>query len=280
VQSWSRVAEGLLRSGPAASLQWDGVVITTHFQPILRIRPVERAGYEALVRAVDANGDPVEPETLFGQALAAGRLVELDRTCRALHLRNFATVDPGEGRLFLNVHPDAAVEDLNSTREFDALIRFYGLAGRRICIEILDSACGREDLLGDAAEAYRELGACVAIDHFGSGRSNFDRVTALRPPLVKLRRSVIADAVGNTSAGRRVDTLIGMLREAGAQVVLEGVETALDALLAIDAGAALVQGNYLASPSPGIGADDLGARMLRRLVFMSTEDSTAGTTSR
>lgn len=275
MQSWSLVAEDRLRSGSAASLQWDGVTITTHFQPILRIRPVECAGYEALVRAVDALGQPVDPETLFRRALVAGRLVELDRTCRALHLRNFATVDPGEGRLFLNVHPDAAVADLASMSEFGGLVRYYGLAAKRVCIEIMENACAREEELADAAAAYRAIGAMVAIDHFGTGRSNFDRVTALRPPLVKLRRSVIAEAVGAAKSGRRVDSVIELLREAGAQVVLEGVESADDALLALDAGAAFVQGNYLASPSPRIDDDDLGARMMHKFVLMKADSAAA-----
>ena len=208
-------------------------------------------------------------------AIEQGRLVELDRTCRALHLRNFATVDPGEGKLFLNVHPDAAVEDLAGMREFGALIRYYGLNAKRVAVEILPNACVREERLADAATAYRGLGATVAVDHFASGSSNFDRVAAIRPPLVKLRRAVIADTVGRAKSGRRVDAVIELLREAGAQVVLEDVETAQDALLAIASGAAYAQGNYLASPSPRIGAEVLGASMLRELARLGAEEAAA-----
>lgn len=275
MENWSRVAEDLLRAGSATSLQWDGLTIATHFQPIFRLGPVECAGYEALLRAVDADGEPVDPQAIFRKALAGGRLVELDRTCRALHLRNFATVDPGEGRLFLNVHPDAAVEDLANTREFDTLIRYYGLGAKRLCVEILPNACLREERLADAASAYRALGITVAVDHFASGSSNFDRVAAIRPPLVKLRRSVIADTVGRAKAGRRVDAVIELLREAGAQVVLEDVETAPDAMLAIASGAAYAQGNYLASPSPRADGEALGASMLRELVRIGTEEAAA-----
>ncbi|HET7730408.1 MAG TPA: EAL domain-containing protein [Usitatibacter sp.] len=275
MENWSRVAEDLLRAGSATSLQWDGLTITTHFQPILRIRPVECAGYEALLRAVDADGEPADPQAIFRDARAAGRLIELDRTCRALHLRNFATVDPGEGKLFLNVHPEAAVEDLANMREFGALIRYYGLVAKRLCVEILPHACLREERLADAARAYRELGVTVAVDHFASGSSNFDRVAAIRPPLVKLRRSVIADTVGRVKAGRRVDAVIELLRESGAQVVLEDVETAQDAMLAIASGAAYAQGNYLASPSARIGGEALGAGMLRELLRIGSEEAAA-----
>jgi EAL domain-containing protein (putative c-di-GMP-specific phosphodiesterase class I) len=272
VQNWSRVAEDLLRAGAATSLQWDGLTLTTHFQPVFRIRPVECAGYEALLRAVDANGEPADPQAIFRRATAAGRVIELDRTCRALHLRTFATVDPGGSKLFLNIHPDPAVEDLADPREFGALIRYYGLIPRRVCVEIQPHACLREERLADAARAYRELGVSVCVDHFASGSSNFDRVAAIRPSLVKLRRSVIADTVGRAKAGRRVDAVIELLREAGAQVVLEDVETAPDALLAIASGAAYAQGNYLASPSPRLGGEALGASMLQGLARIGAEE--------
>src|SRR5688572_27141119 len=116
------MAEDLLRSGSAASLQWEGVALTTQFQPIHAARRGERAGYEAVLRAHDASGAPVRTEALIDGAASNGVLVHLDRVVRALHLRNFASVDPGEGRLFIGVHPDAAVADRGSASEFGDLI--------------------------------------------------------------------------------------------------------------------------------------------------------------
>lgn len=38
---------------------------------------------------------------------------------------------------------------------------------------------------------YRDLGCLIAIDDFGAGHSNFERIWALSPHLVKLDRSVV-----------------------------------------------------------------------------------------
>lgn len=263
--SWSRVVEDLVRNGSSASLQWEGVTLRTLFQPIHGVRNADCAGYEAFVRAVDPTGRAIAPKELLARAARDGKLVALDRACRALHLRNFATVEPGEGRLFLNVEPDSAIEDVESLREFADLVRYYGLAPQRICLEVVESACQDEARLAEAVMAYRELGATIAIDDFGVGCSNFDRLATLRPNLVKVERSMLAAAVGEGKSRGMLPPMIELLRESGAEVVVERVESAPEALLAIDSGAAYLQGNYFTSPSPVLLPDDFGAQVLRKL---------------
>ena len=270
-QSWSRVAEDLLRSGSAAALQWEGVSLTTQFQPIHAARRGERAGYEALLRAQDASGAPIRTEGLIEEAANAGLLVQLDRAVRALHLRNFATVDPGEGKLFLDVHPNAAVADMGNAREFGDLIRYYGLLPKRVCIELLPHACGAEEALADAVAAYRELGIAIALDNFGVGCSNLDRLAELRPTLVKLRRATLSQAMGDDNAKAAFPALVGMLQDAGCQVVVDGVESVQQALAAIDSGANYLQGSYLSGSGSGIGSDEFVAKILGRLATIRAE---------
>ncbi|MEO7743481.1 MAG: EAL domain-containing protein [Usitatibacter sp.] len=270
-QSWSRVAEDLLRSGSAASLQWEGVTLATHFQPIHAARRGARAGYEALLRAQDASGAPIRIDGLVEEAANNGLLVQMDHAVRALHLRNFATVDPGEGRLFLEVHPNAAVADMGNAREFGDLIRYYGLLPRRVCIELLPRACGAEEVLADAVSAYRELGITIALQDFGVGCSNLDRLAALRPALVKLRQATLSQAMGESKAKAGFPTLVGMLQDAGCQVVVEGVETVQQALAAIDSGANFLQGSYLSGSGNGVGSDEFVSKILGRLAVIHAE---------
>ncbi|HYC35670.1 MAG TPA: EAL domain-containing protein [Usitatibacter sp.] len=267
-QTWAGVVDGLDREGLSASLKWGGVVLTTQFQPIFGVNGPAQAGFEALVRAVDADGRIVRAEKLFDAASRAGTLSVLDRACRALHLRNFATVDPGEGRLFLNVVPDAAVEDAARAEEFAALVRYYGLTPKRLCIEVLARPCVDETALVDAVAAYREIGAGIAMDDFGAGRSNFDRIGALRPELVKIERSMLAEAMGESRAREHFASLVRMVGDSGAKVAIGGIESAPEALLAIDSGARYLQGHYLAAPSSRLPGDDLGGRVVKRLLTL------------
>lgn len=274
-QSWSRATEDLLRSGSAASLQWEGVTLTTQFQPIHAARRGERAGYEALLRAQDASGAPIRTHALVEQAAQDGRLVQLDRTVRAMHLRNFATVDPGDGKLFMDVHPNAAVADMGSAREFRDLVRYYGLAPKRVCIEMLPHGCGAEDKLADAVAVYRELGITIALADFGVGCSNLDRLAELRPAMVKLRQATLAQAIGAPKARVAFPSLVGMLQDAGCQVVVDEVETVQEALAAIDSGAHYLQGSYLSGPGSGVGSDEFVSKILGRLAAIRAERAPA-----
>jgi EAL domain-containing protein (putative c-di-GMP-specific phosphodiesterase class I) len=232
-------------------------------------------GYEALVRATDGDGEPLGPERLFARCADASRVV-LDWACRALHLRNYAIVDPGNRTLFLNVHPEAAVSDAGWGRELGELIRYYGLVPRRVCVEILESECSDEGLLREAVSIYRALGATVAMDDFGVGRSNFDRVVALRPDVVKIDRSLLGDAMpGEEPARRMLARMVELLHEAGARVAMEGIETEAEARFALDVKADYLQGHYLAAPDAGLADEAPATARLRRLLGATSARSSA-----
>ena len=275
MESWSRLAEDLVRAGRGEALEWEGVTLRSRFQPIYSVRRACCVGHEALARVADAVGRNLPTDSVFG-VVAGARRIFLDRICRALHLRNFATLDPGQGTLFVNVRPEAAVSDSRAPREYEGLIRYYGLVPRRVCMEIVESHCEDEGLLREAVASYRALGTSIAIDDFGTGRSNFDRIVALRPDMVKLDRSMLVEAMGRSKASGMLAPMIRLLHESGAQVAVEGIESPEEALVAIDAGADLLQGNYFAAPAPTLADDRYTAGVLHRLWGMREAASVAG----
>jgi EAL domain-containing protein (putative c-di-GMP-specific phosphodiesterase class I) len=257
-------AEEMVRAGGGAFIDWRGARVTTHFQPIYGVRSRMCLGFEALARASDAHGTEIAAESLF-ESVADDCRGLLDWACRALHLRNYATVDPGDRMLFINVHPEAAVRDARRSREFGELIRYYGLLPKRVCIEILEAGCSDDDLLADAVQAYRALGALVAMDDFGSGCSDFARVRRLRPGVVKIDRSVIGGC-GTEGARRALRDTVCELHAAGAKVAIEGVETRAHALAAIDAHADYLQGHFFATPQPWLAGEIGGTEALDQLL--------------
>lgn len=264
-RSLARAAEERVRASGDASLQWEGASLTTHFQPIFSVRRQACLGFEALVRACDELGAMVRPEELFARTADPARAL-LDWTCRAMHLRNYATVDPGDRTLFINIHPEAAVRDARRAREFSELIRYYGLVPKRVCIEILEAPCSSENLLREAVEAYRDLGASIAMDDFGVGCSNFDRVVALRPDVVKVDRSILVGAAGDEKARRMLPAMIELLHEFHCKVAVEGIESREAATLAIDAKADYLQGYFFATPQSRLGEELEGTALLGNLL--------------
>ena len=264
-RSLAHKAEELVRASGRASLAWEGTTLASHFQPIYCVRRKAGLGFEALVRAWDEHGAMVLPEDFFAGASDADRLL-LDWTCRALHLRNYAMVDPGDRTLFINIHPEAAVRDVRRTREFGELVRYYGLSPKRVCVEILEAPCSSEKLLREAVEGYRDLGLAIAMDDFGVGCSNFDRVVSLRPDIVKIDRSILADAAGKDKARRMLPVMIELLHEFNARVAVEGIETEAAALLAIEAKADYLQGYFFATPQSRLAEEVVGRERLDQLL--------------
>jgi len=247
-RSMARDAERLVRAAGSDALLWDDARLASHFQPILRVRDRACHGYEALLRPSEASGERIPAARVFERTAPERRAV-LDWACRALHLRNYARFDCDERMLFLNVHAQAAAHDTRCAIELGGLVRYYGLPPKRVCVEILAEDCD-EASLADAVAIYRGLGLSIAIDDFGRARSNFDRVLALHPDLVKVDRALVADALlGWGRARRMLAGIVELLHEMRAQVVVCGIESAAEARVAIDAGADFVQGFYFAAPA-------------------------------
>jgi EAL domain-containing protein (putative c-di-GMP-specific phosphodiesterase class I) len=266
--SLSRIAEDLVRAGSGESVAWQGLTLRSFLQPVFSVKEGRLVGFEALLRAHDSDGNAVRPDKLFNDAHLRGDGVLLDWICRGLHLRKFVSVDEGDRRLFLNVHPETAMRDARSMRELVDLVRYYGLLPQRLCLEIIEAPCADELLLREAVQGYRRLGATIAVDDFGLGRSNFDRIVALRPDLVKVDRAILVRAVGPAKARRMLPSIIELLHGTGAQVGVEAVESAPDALEAIEAGVDQLQGFHFAPPSAQLPDEALTEGILSELLRM------------
>lgn len=265
MNSFAHAAEDLVRAAAGGPLAWEGAAVTTLFQPIYSVHRSSCMGFEALVRVRDGAGEPLDSEEFFARDHAGGRAL-LDWACRALHLRSYATVDPGDRSLFINVHPDAAVRDARRGRDLGELIRYYGLAPKRVCIEILEHRCSDEGALREAVEGYRALGMSIAMDDFGMSHSNFDRVAALRPDLVKIDKSVLSRSLGKDKASRALPVMIELLHELDVRVAVEGIENRAGAAAAIDARADYVQGFYFANPDATLAQEAGGFARLDQLL--------------
>jgi EAL domain-containing protein (putative c-di-GMP-specific phosphodiesterase class I) len=258
-RSWAREAEDLVRTAQSGPVRWHHLQLTTHFQPIYCVRRARCVAYEALARAVDPDERTLSAGDIFEVTPGRERIL-LDWALRALHLRSFARFDPGDRMLHLNVHPAASLTDLPGARELAALIRYYGVAPGRVCIELLD--CRGTDMatLREAIAAYSSLGATVALTDIIDADGGVERAIHLRPPLVKIEAARLAPPV---SAGTEsLSESIRRLNRVGTRVIIEGIENAAIARLAVLAGADYLQGYHFGVPAAGLPDETEGQRRL------------------
>ncbi|MGE0370571.1 MAG: EAL domain-containing protein, partial [Gammaproteobacteria bacterium] len=227
-----------------------GLRLDSHYQPIFSLAHQRVIGFEALMRATDADGRPRSPQEVFGNTRGYTDTVLLDRLCRATHLYNFARQDPAAAWLFLNINPRVIAEGRRSGSFLQAKLEQLGFPPERVVIEIVEAALADETVLVESVRHYRDLGCLIAIDDFGAGHSNFDRICRLRPDIVKLDRSIVMQAAVDPGIRSIVPGMVSLLHESGSLVVMEGIETEYEAMVAMDADADFVQGYYFARPAP------------------------------
>jgi EAL domain-containing protein (putative c-di-GMP-specific phosphodiesterase class I) len=172
----------------------------------------------------------------------------MDRACRLMHAWNSRNTD---GWLFLNLHPAlfGRFDVDECARMVSAMTSGTGVPAHRCIIEVVEEAVTDRVRLEEGAAALRALGLGLALDDFGAGHSNFDRVWRIKPDIVKLDRSFAVRTEHDAAARRVLPRLVSMLHETGSLVLLEGIETLDQALIAMDSNIDFGQGWFFARPA-------------------------------
>ena len=216
------------------------------FQPQIEPRSGRVDGAEALARWTPAES----PENLFRRAGAVGLTERLSRHVQQKTLRE---VGRWRGplkhlRLSLNLAP----EDLAREGYDEWLVGELAAARldpRRLTLEITESSLVIDrPVVSTRLARLRALGIEIAIDDFGTGYANLAYLTSLPLDTIKIDRGLIAEIVGGSRDRIVVKAMIGMARELGLKVVVEGIETTAQLALVADWGCDLYQGFLVAGP--------------------------------
>lgn len=231
--------------------QFGNLTLSSVFQPIFDIRKGYLAGYEALLRARDDHEHSVAPPDVFRRASSHGHWMNLERNVQFMHASNFARISGRTDRLFLNTEPEGFLVSERYQAVVDRTLQSLQIRPERVVLEVLERPSADIKRLAEGISLFREKGFGIALDDFGAGHSNVDRVWQLQPDIVKVDRTIVTQAAQSPRMGRLFPKLISMLRDTGSRVVVEGVETEQEARLALESGAEFAQGYYFARPMAG-----------------------------
>ncbi len=222
--------------------------IFPYFQPIICAANGRIVGYEALARKREHNGKISSAGELFSSSeLSHQALIALDRDVREQALQRFRQMKE-PCYLALNI----SATWLDYLADFEALptltmIDRLGIDRRRIVVEITE-AKGDLERLVKVVNIYKKNGIKVAIDDFGSGFSQLERVMSFLPDIIKLDMKLFKAAAKGGIASDVVHLLSRLARRTGCRIVCEGVETPDEFFFGLNCGAQYMQG-YLFSPA-------------------------------
>jgi EAL domain-containing protein (putative c-di-GMP-specific phosphodiesterase class I) len=230
----------------ACVMEIDGKQLYSVFQPIYSFTNEACIGAEALVRGHSVVTGFKVPVYECLQVPKTISNADFSQQLNTMHLHNWQTSKLDNSWLFLNLDFQG-VTNLSDVCMGDLISKFK-MPGHELVIEVVESEIRDEALFEEIVCALRKLGCLIALDDFGAGHSNIDRIWKAKPDIVKLDRGVLLEATNSRCSQSVLRNLTRLIKEAGSVCLLEGIETKEQALLALDVGVDFVQGFYFARP--------------------------------
>lgn len=250
----------------------DKYTIKIHFQPIISTVNQKIIGYEALLRA-HLGKHYITPIHLFEEARKKNLSFVFDKYVRALAIKKFSSYykENRELLLFLNFESSLIDKDI-PFNEFDfySICKEEKIAPSNIVLELREDKICNSNLLEKFCIYYKEKGFNIALDDFGIGGSTFDRLSLVKPDIVKIDRSLVANIQNNFINAEILQAISKMCSKIGAIVLAEGVEEDKEILECIKNDISIYQGFYFGKPVEYVEASyDKIEQKIAEVVFLN-----------
>jgi diguanylate cyclase (GGDEF)-like protein/PAS domain S-box-containing protein len=212
-------------------------------------------GIEALLRWQHPQRGLLEPAAFLDASEHAGLMRELDLWALRQglkHLQGFDAAGYLVPSLALNLS-GRHIGDGQFVRTLHQCVLESGIAPARISLELSERLLARDlDLAQQWLQSLRALGFAITIDDFGAEASSINAITRLPVQRVKLDNSVVQRLSSSRDALLLTDTVVGLCRQIGRELVAEGIETEDQRQRLLRAGCAYGQGYLLGAPRTAI----------------------------
>ena len=233
------------------------------FQPVVSLADQRVSGVEALLRWRHPVLGEVPPAEFLPIAEQSGLIGELQRFALD-EATKAATGLPAGIRVGVDA-PAGYVATGAMIADVECALRRSGLAPERLVLEIGDGTVdSSEERDGLDVSTLRLMGVHVALAGFGGDSSMLTHLTRLPIDTVKLDRAFVSRIDRDPKTKALCESIVGIGRALGMQVVAEGVETAAQLAVLSGFGCDAAQGFLLARPMPleqlvTLLADEAGA---------------------
>lgn len=222
-------------------------LLEMHYQKIVRLQNGATEYFEALVR-IRNGGKLIFPGGIFPVVDARRLEAEFDMAVLTRIYQDLAsgTIPPGTG-VSINVSGVSIV-----TRSItDKLLSFVKFLDQyKLIVEVTETALITHiNYASSNLNQLRKAGFIIALDDFGSGYSSFRYLSSMPVDVVKFDISLVHSLEEGGRQGIIVENLARLIRDAGFQLVAEGIETQATLDLVTDLGFNYAQGYFLGRPA-------------------------------
>ncbi|MFP4425549.1 MAG: EAL domain-containing protein [Spirochaetaceae bacterium] len=219
--------------------------IVPFFQPILDNKSGKVAKYEALVRLRDEAGTIVSPGAFL---LVAKNSRYYDVITRIMLERSLEIFNKRPEELSVNL----SVGDIENDKTRDHILYLldrYPSVAERLTIELVEEESIRHyDRVKAFIDTVAGYGVTVAIDDFGSGYSNFQRILELDVDYIKIDGSIVRHIADDPVYRNLASVICQFAKFSNIPIIAEFVENQAIQNVLLELGVEYSQGYYIGMP--------------------------------
>jgi EAL domain-containing protein (putative c-di-GMP-specific phosphodiesterase class I) len=218
------------------------------YQPILDMASGQVEAVEALMRLKTLDGTAVPPSLFIPVAERTGAILELGRwairtACQEL------LADNRIGVVSVNVSP-IQLKTPGFASSVAAILGETGVSGSRLAFEITEGL--EMEMYSNVLRCISDLkllGIRIWLDDFGTGFAGLSWLRLIDFDTVKSDRSFLHDC-GDPKGRAMLQDIIGLVRNRGPKILVEGVESEEQLALMREFGIDQAQGYHIGWPAP------------------------------
>lgn len=220
------------------------------YQPKKDLQSNQIIGVEALVRWRDSRRGVLYPDSFIPLAEQSDLMVPLTWYVLELALTQQAKWQAQGMNLNVAINiPAAFIKTEGMLESFDQLAQQCSASLNNITLELTESV--GVECIGYAChvlKALRQRGCQLALDDFGTGYSSLIQLHRLPFNELKIDQCFISHIDQDEDAYAIAASIIDLGKRLGLKVVAEGIETAAQYALLVEAGCIVGQGYFIARP--------------------------------
>ncbi|MGB7206427.1 MAG: EAL domain-containing response regulator [Anderseniella sp.] len=222
------------------------------YQPLVDMQSGDIVGAEALARIIATDGTVIPPFAFIESAERHDLLGDLTRRMFSAVLEDMREISRHRASFNLALNWDPKLlEQKTLPDELQQMCRDKGISPTQITLEITETtAFEASSLILEVLVRLRLKGFGVAVDDYGTGYSNLDRLKNMPFSKLKIDQSFVRKSVEDNFSVVSVQTAVHLAQELCIPTVVEGVEEETHWSLMKACGATQAQGYLISRPIP------------------------------
>ena len=221
------------------------------YQPIQKVSSGKIVAFEALMRVKLLDGTMISPAVFIPVAERTGAIHELRAVgLSALPAREFALLGTEIPVVSVNVSA-IQLRSPSFAASVAGVLAETGVSPLRIALEVTEGLEieANSDILRSITE-LQKLGVQIWLDDFGTGFAGLSWLRLFDFDMIKIDRSFLHESA-NPHGENMLRDMIGLIRNRGREILIEGVENDMQVRLIRTLNVDLMQGYKLGRPASG-----------------------------